>query len=78
MATSDKQFDSQFDKVANLVRYPWVGNDYTSASKRVLIMGDSHYTIDGNTKEFCQEEYEMYYRQGVHKRNHWLRDKKSW
>ena len=58
MATSDKQFDSQFDKVANLVRYPWVGNDYTSASKRVLIMGDSHYTIDGNTKEFCQEEYD--------------------
>lgn len=58
MAISDKQFDSQFDKVANLVRYPWVGNDYTSASKRVLIMGDSHYTIDGNTKEFCQEEYD--------------------
>lgn len=58
MATSDKQFDSQFDKVANLVRYPWVGNDYTSAPKRVLIMGDSHYTIDGNTKEFCQEEYD--------------------
>ena len=58
MAISDKQFDSQFDKVANLVHYPWIGSGYASAPKRVLIMGDSHYTIDGNTKEFCQEEYD--------------------
>lgn len=58
MATSDKQFDSHFDKVANLVHYPWVGSGYASAPKRVLIMGDSHYTIDGNTKKFCQEEYD--------------------
>ena len=58
MTISDKQFDSQFDKVANLVHNPWIGSDYASAPKRVLIMGDSHYTIDGNTKEFCQEEYD--------------------
>ena len=58
MATSDKQFDSQFDKVTNLTHYPWIGSGYASAPKRVLIMGDSHYTIDGNTKEFCQEEYD--------------------
>lgn len=58
MVISDKQFDSQFDKVANLVRYPWIGSGYASAPKRVLIMGDSHYTIDEKTKEFCQEEYD--------------------
>lgn len=58
MAISDKQFDAQFDKVANLTHYPWIGSDYASAPKRVLFMGDSHYTIDGNTKEFCQEEYD--------------------
>ena len=58
MAISDKQFDAQFDKVANLVHYPWIGSGYASAPKRVLFMGDSHYTIDGNTKEFCQEEYD--------------------
>ena len=58
MAISDKQFDSQFDKVANLTHYPWIGSGYASAPKRVLIMGDSHYTIDRNTKEFCQEEYD--------------------
>ncbi len=59
MAISDKQFDSQFDKVANLTHYPWIGSGYASAPKRVLIMGHSHYTIDRNTKEFCQEEYDI-------------------
>ena len=58
MVISDKQFDSQFDKVANLTHYPWIGSGYASAPKRVLIMGDSHYTIDEKTKEFCQEEYD--------------------
>ena len=58
MVTSDKQFDSQFDKVANLTHYPWIGSGYASVPKRVLIMGDSHYTIDEKTKEFCQEEYD--------------------
>lgn len=55
MVTSDKQFDSQFDKVANLTHYPWIGSGYASAPKRVLIMGHSHYTIDGNTKNFVRK-----------------------
>ena len=57
MVISDKQFDSQFDKVTNLVLYPWIGSDYASAPKRVLIMGHSHYAKDG--KEFSQEEYDI-------------------
>ena len=56
MAISDKQFDAQFDKVANLTHYPWIGSGYASAPKRVLIMGHSHYAKDG--KEFSQEEYD--------------------
>ena len=52
MTTSDKQFDSQFDKVENLVHYPWIGCNYASAPKRVLIMGDSHYT-ENDEGEFC-------------------------
>ena len=40
------------------MHYPWIGSGYASAPKRVLIMGDSHYTIYWNTKEFCQEEYD--------------------
>ena len=50
MVISDKQFDAQFDKVANLTHYPWIGSGYASAPKRVLIIGDSHYAKDG--KEF--------------------------
>ena len=57
MVISDKQFDSQFDKVANLTHYPWIGSGYASAPKRVLIMGYSHYAKDG--KEFSQEEYDI-------------------
>lgn len=57
MVISDKQFDSQFDKVANLTHYPWIGSGYASAPKRVLIMGHSHYAKDG--KEFSQEEYDI-------------------
>ena len=57
MTTSDKQFDLQFDKVPNLKHYPWIGCDYASASKRVLIMGNSHYTVNKDG-EFCQEEYD--------------------
>ena len=56
MVISDKQFDSQFDKVANLTHYPWIGSSYASAPKRVLIMGHSHYAKD--RKEFSQEEYD--------------------
>lgn len=56
MVISDKQFDAQFDKVANLTHYPWIGSGYASAPKRVLIMGHSHYAKDG--KEFSQEEYD--------------------
>lgn len=57
MTISDKQFDSQFDKVENLVHYPWIGCNYASAPKRVLIMGDSHYTVN-DEGEFCPEEYD--------------------
>ena len=56
MTISDKQFDSLFDKVANFVHYPWIGSDYASAPKRVLIMGHSHYAKDG--EDFSQEEYD--------------------
>ena len=59
MTTSDKQFDSQFDKVENLVHYPWIGCNYASAPKRVLIMGDSHYTVN-DEGEFCPEEYDRW------------------
>lgn len=51
MTTSDKQFDSQFDKVENLVHYLWIGCNYASAPKRVLIMGELQFA-DGNKLPF--------------------------
>lgn len=48
MATIDKHIDSQFDDITGLMHYPWIGRNYASASKRVLIMGDTHYTVDAN------------------------------
>lgn len=53
----DLTFDSQFDNIALLEHYPWVGKDYASSPIKVLVLGDSHYTVDGNG-EFCEEEYE--------------------
>ena len=57
MTKSDKQFDLLFDKVSDLIHYPWIGCNFASAQKRVIIMGDSHYTVD-DKGEFCKEEYE--------------------
>ena len=51
MTTSDKQFDSQFDKVENLVHYPWIGCNYASAPKRVLIMGSEGKGLSLKVKE---------------------------
>lgn len=33
MVISDKHFDSQFDKVANLVHYPWIGSGLCFSTK---------------------------------------------
>jgi hypothetical protein len=36
MVISDKQFDSQFDKVANLTHYPWIGSGYASSTTYIM------------------------------------------
>ena len=41
-------FDSLFDKIENLTWLPWIGKNYTISNRRILIVGDSHYTVDGN------------------------------
>lgn len=52
----DKQFDKEFDYVETLKRYPWVGNKYAESNYRILILGDSHYTVDDDKKP-SEEEY---------------------
>lgn len=54
-----KNFDSQFDKVDLLRRYPWIGRKYSETDCRILILGDSHYAKDLNG-EFSQKEYDNF------------------
>lgn len=52
-------FDSQFDKVELLKRYPWIGRDFSKTDCRILILGDSHYATDSNG-EFSPDEYVIF------------------
>ena len=56
---SKKDYDSQFDKVKLLGRYPWIGRKYSETDCRILILGDSHYATDLNG-EFSQKEYDNF------------------
>lgn len=51
----DTQFDSAFDKIKLLERYPWVGCNFAGSKCRPLIIGDSHYATKNKT--FSQEAY---------------------
>ena len=53
----NKRFDTDFDGISLLERYPWVGINYATSNCRVLIIGDSHYAID-NDGNFSQESYD--------------------
>jgi hypothetical protein len=52
----DVTFDRQFNSIVNLKHYPWIGKGYLSAPVKLLILGDSHYTVD-NDGMFSLEEY---------------------
>lgn len=52
----DKNFDNEFDSVNLLLRYPWVGVNYTNSKHHVLLLGDSHYaTNDDGTHSEIEE-----------------------
>ncbi|MBR5678377.1 MAG: hypothetical protein IKX20_09630 [Paludibacteraceae bacterium] len=50
-------FDDQFSKVKDLLHFPWVGCDYPANKIKVLVLGDSHYTVNPDSS-FCEEEYQ--------------------
>lgn len=54
---SNKTYDFLFEGVNNLAHYPWIGEQYPEIPNKLLIIGDSHYTVDKNG-EFCQEEFD--------------------
>ena len=52
----DNHYNVEFDNVKSLGRYPWIGINYSKSDYRVLILGDSHYTVD-NKGNYCEKEY---------------------
>ena len=53
---SIKTKDYLFDQIKGLIHYPWVGEHYYDQKYRILIVGDSHYTVDDDGN-YCEEEY---------------------
>lgn len=55
----DKSFDSEFDKIENLTWYPWVGKDYKEGTRKILVIGDSHYSVDceGCFDQECYDDF---------------------
>ena len=51
----DNHYDSAFDKISGLYRYPWIGSKYDESKCRILILGDSHYAVDENGNESKEE-----------------------
>ena len=52
----DKNYDSEFDNINILLRYPWVGVNYTSSECHVLLLGDSHYATNEDGSHSEEEE----------------------
>lgn len=52
----DKNYNSEFDNINLLLRYPWVGVKYTSSKYRVLLLGDSHYATNEDGSHSTEEE----------------------
>lgn len=48
------EYDSFFDSIPDLTWYPWVGCNYSSAKRKVLIVGETHY----NTGEKVEQANE--------------------
>lgn len=55
----DKSYDFEFDKNENLTWYPWVGKLYKEGTRRILFVGDSHYSVD-EMGDFDLECYDYY------------------
>lgn len=50
-------YDEEFSRIEGLLHYPWVGMDYSENNTKVLILGDSHYTVNKDGSK-CEKEYQ--------------------
>lgn len=50
-----EEFDNHFKKMEGLLYFPFIGDGYSKAKQRILIVGESHYA-DGNKKSLKLHE----------------------
>jgi hypothetical protein len=48
----DHSFDNDLSSVSGLTWLPWIGKDYKTNEKRLLIVGESHYQVGANDNEY--------------------------
>lgn len=54
----DRSFDKEFENIQNLTWLPWVGSLYNKGSRKLLIVGESHYTFGNNDIEYLKRHNE--------------------
>lgn len=40
------EYDTLLEKIPEIIHLPWIGNEYSEQERRILIVGDSHYSKD--------------------------------
>lgn len=48
----DNCFDNELLSISGLTWLPWIGKDFKNNKKRLLIVGESHYSLAENDKEY--------------------------
>jgi hypothetical protein len=65
----NKNYDSQFKKIKNLKWLPWIGDNYSDSSSKLLIVGESHYLWKGE-KDADKELNSKYFTRDIVFNNH--------
>lgn len=55
----DEQFDKQFSEIEKLNWYPWVGKDYETSKRKLLIIGESHYLNEDDDEKNKKRKEEL-------------------
>jgi len=48
----DNSFDKHLLNISSLTWLPWIGKDFKKNSRRLLIVGESHYALGDNDEDY--------------------------
>lgn len=71
MENRDTTFDIEFSKIQGLEWLPWIGINYENNKYKILIVGESHYKIDGNNKYLGKEYTQQCVEDGLIGKEDW-------